>query len=682
MAKLTVNGIEIEVPNGATVLQACEAAGAEIPRFCYHEKLAIAGNCRMCLVEIEKSPKPVASCAQPVAEGMIVHTDTAMVKKAREGVMEFLLINHPLDCPICDQGGECDLQDQALKYGNGYSRFEDEKRAVVDKYMGPLISTNMNRCIHCTRCVRFLEDVAGTNELGAIGRGEDVEITTYIGKAVSSELSGNIIDLCPVGALTAKPYEFQFRSWELKRTNSIDVLDAVGSNIVINSRGTEVMRILPNPNDDINEEWISDKTRFAYDGLKYQRLDIPMIKKDGKLEPCDWDTASTEIKNKILATNPQKVGAVAGDFTDVETMFLAKKLLKSLGSDSYDCRQDGSLLDNSERWFYTFGTTISGIEKADLCLIVGSNPRHEAAIINARIRKVFLHNKTQIALIGEKVDLQYDYKHLGNNPWILKQIAEGEHPFSEQLKTAKNPIIIVGAAVFTRPDFEAFVYYLKKMCTQFDIIRDDWNGFNILHTSASRVGGLDIGFIPESKSINIQNILEDSKVLFLFGADEVDLKKIPQDTFVIYQGHHGDKGAYRADIILPSAAYTEKDSTYVNTEGRVQRTYAAVPPPRYAKSDWEIVNALAKLLKVDLGINSLSELRRAIAKEFSIFQYVDSVIPSEVKINPGKMREFEKDSFTNPNKNFYMSDCISRNSKTMAQCTQEILNKQYGNFSL
>lgn len=400
-----------------------------------------------------------------------------------------------------------------------------------------------------------------------------------------------------------------------------------------------------------------------------------MIKKDGKLKPYDWDITLTEIKNKILTTDPQEVGAIAGDFTDVETMFLAKKLLKGLGSNNYDCRQDGSFLDNSERWFYTFGTTISGIEKADLCLIIGSNPRQEAAIINARIRKAFLHNKTQIALIGEKVNLQYDYKHLGNNPWLLKQIAEGRHPFSERLRNAKNPIIIVGVAVFARRDFEAFVYYLKKICTQFDIVRDDWNGFNVLHTSASRVGGLDIGFIPESKSIHIQNILENSKVLFLFGADEIDLRRIPQDTFVIYQGHHGDKSVYSADIILPGAAYTEKDSTYVNTEGRVQRTYAAVPPPRYAQSDWEIVNALAKMLKIDIGINSMGELRRLMTKEFSIFEYVDSVVPSEIKINLGKMKDFEKDSFTNPSKNFYMSDCISRNSRTMAQCTQEILNK-------
>ena len=673
MAKLMVNGVEVEVPNSSNVLHACEAAGFEIPRFCYHEKLAIAGNCRMCLVEVEKVSKPVASCAQPVADGMVVYTNTPMIKKAREGVMEFLLINHPLDCPICDQGGECDLQDQAMKYGRDYSRFEESKRATVNKYMGPLISTNMNRCIHCTRCIRFLEDVAGTNELGAIGRGEEIEITTYIGKAVSSELSGNIIDLCPVGALTAKPYEFQFRSWELKKTPSIDVMDAVGSNIIIGSRGIEVMRILPNRNDDINEEWISDKTRFAFDGLKYQRLDTPMIKKNGKLELCSWHTAFEQIKQQISAINPEKIGAIAGNFTDVETMFITKKLFDKLGSSSYDCRQDGGMLENSERWFYTFGSTINGIEKADLCLIIGSNPRTEAPIINTRIRKAFLHYKMQIAVIGEKINLNYNYHYLGNNPWILKQIIAEEHPFTEQLKQAKYPIIIVGASVFTRKDFEAFTYHLKKICAQFNIVRDDWNGFNVLHTAASRVGGLDIGFISAKSSA--QDIIADSKILFLLGADEIDLKQIPNDAFVIYIGHHGDHSAYRADVILPGAAYTEKDATYVNTEGRVQRTYAAVPPPRYAKPDWQVINELIKALELDSYFESLNALREQLIKEFQLFAYVDTIMPSKIKINLGKMRDFEQDYFASTVVNFYTSDSISRHSKTMANCVREILNK-------
>ena len=673
MTKLTVNGMEIEVPSGSNVLQACEAAGFEIPRFCYHEKLAVAGNCRMCLVEVEKASKPVASCAQTVVDGMVVHTDTPMVKKARENVMEFLLINHPLDCPICDQGGECDLQDQAMKYGKGYSRFEESKRAVVDKYMGPLISTNMNRCIHCTRCVRFLEEVAGTNELGAIGRGEEMEITTYISKAISSELSGNIIDLCPVGALTAKPYEFQFRSWELKKTSAIDVMDAVGSNIIIGSRGIEVMRILPNRNDDINEEWISDKTRFAFDGLKYQRLDTPMAKKHGKLEPCDWQTAFEQIKQQITANSPSKIGAIAGDFTDVETMFITKKLFNELGSSNYDCRQDCNLLVNSERWFYTFGSTINGIEKSDLCLIIGSNPRTEAPVINARIRKAFLHHNMRVALIGEKVDLNYEYQHLGNNPWILKQIIAEEHPFVEQLNNAINPIIIVGASVFTRNDFEAFAYHLKKICTQFKIVRNDWNGFNVLHTAASRVGGLDIGFIPTKGSA--KDIITDSKVLFLLGADEIDLKQIPNYTFVVYIGHHGDRSVYRADVILPGAAYTEKDATYVNTEGRVQRTYAAIPPPRYAKPDWQIINELAKNLGTGLHFGSLNNLRDQLIKEYKLFNYVGTIVSNEVKINLGKMKDFEQDYFAPTSTNFYMSDSISRNSKTMANCVKEILNK-------
>lgn len=673
MTKLTVNGIEIQVQDNTTVLQACEAVGVEIPRFCYHEKLAIAGNCRMCLVEIEKSPKPVASCAHPVAEGMVVHTNTELVKRAREGVMEFLLANHPLDCPICDQGGECDLQDQAMKYGKGYSRFDENKRSVDKKYMGPLISTNMTRCIHCTRCVRFLDDIAGTAELGAIGRGEDMEITTYIGQSLSSELSANIIDLCPVGALTAKPYEFQFRAWELKKTISIDVLDAVGSNIIIGSRGTEVMRILPNHNDEINEEWISDKARFAFDGLKYQRLDVPMIKKGNKLVMCDWEEAFENIQKNIVQTKPDKIGAVAGDFTDVETMFMAKKLFKELGVKAYDCRQNGSNISNTDRWFYRFGTTINKLEDSDVVLIIGSNPRHEAPIINAWIRKAHIHNQAKIYVIGEEVDLTYEYEYLGANPDVIKKIASCDHELSEIMKSAKCPTVIVGDAVFCRDDHEAFSYYLRKMCVDLGVVKDKWNGFNVLHTAASRVGGLDIGFVPEIDNLTVNDIIRTSEVLFLFGADEIDFDAIPKDVFVIYQGHHGDNGARRADIVLPGVAYTEKDATFVNTEGRVQRTYAAVPPIGYAKQDWELINELAKFLDINLGCDSLTEIRKQMVKACSALDDLDTVLEEEIKIIHVKEKPFAKQELKNPITNFYINDPISRNSKTMALCSKEIL---------
>ncbi len=675
MPKLKINGIELEVPAGANLLQACEAAGAEIPRFCYHEKLAIAGNCRMCLVEVEKSPKPVASCAQPVTEGMVVHTDSPMVKKAREGVMEFLLINHPLDCPICDQGGECDLQDQAMKYGKGYSQFKEEKRAVLDKYMGPLISTNMNRCIHCTRCVRFLEDIAGTNELGAIGRGEEMEITTYVERSISSELSGNIIDLCPVGALTAKPYAFQFRSWELKKTHSIDVMDGVGSNISIGVRGIELMRILPNRNDEINEEWISDKTRFAFDGLKYQRLDTPMIKMNGKLEICDWNDAFSVIKDRLLNTNSSKIGAVAGSFIDTEGIFAAKQFFDNLGIKSYDCREDGSLLNNEERWLYKCNSTIAGIEEMDVILIVGSNPRHEAAALNTRIRKAFLKNNAKIALIGEKVDLNYNYKHLGNNPWILKQLAEEEHSFAQEIKNAKKPGIIVSASVFARSDFEAFLYYLKKICVSLNIIRSDWNGFNVLQRTASIVGGLDLGFIPEDKKLGVNDIVKNSEILFLIGADEIDTDLISKRAFVVYQGHHGDRSINRADVILPAAAFTEKDGTYVNTEGRVQRAYQALPALGLAKSDWEIFNDLSIFIGNNQISDSLMNLRSAMNKRYPIFQDLKMKKDKDIKIVLGRKKSFEQDFFESPIKNFYITNSISRNSKNMARCTQEILYK-------
>ena len=673
MAVVTVDGKQVEVQNGMTVMQACELAGAEIPRFCYHERLEIAGNCRMCLVKVEKAPKPVASCAQPIIDGMVIYTNTPEVQKMREGVMEFLLINHPLDCPICDQAGECDLQDQAMEYGKGNNRFDENKRAVKDKDMGPLVKTQMTRCIHCTRCVRFLEDIAGTNELGAINRGEDMEISTYIEKSITSELSGNIIDLCPVGALTSKPYAFKARSWELNKTESIDVLDAVGSNIRIDSRGREVMRILPRLNEEINEEWIADKSRFAYDGLKYQRLDVPMTKEHGSLKPCTWDDAYEAIAKRIKNVAPDKIGAIAGDLVDVESMLLAKEMLNELGSFNHDCRQDGSLLENDHRGNYIFNTSIMGIEKADFCLIVGSNPRHEAAILNAKIHKQASRGKLKVAVIGDKVDLTYPYKHLGNNPWILKQLAEGQNPFCETLKQYKNPIIIIGSGVVAGEDLDAVMYYAKKLAGRYGFVTDTWNGFNILQRAASRVGGLDIGFVPEGKAKTTSKMLsKDMEVLFLMGADGIDTKKIGKDTFVVYIGHHGDKCAPLADVILPSAAYTEKTATYVNLEGRVQRTRLAVFPPNEAKEDWVIFSELAMKLGISLGYKSIQDVWNKMAKINPVFKKLETLRAEKTPLDIGKMKDFAADHFDYPITNYYMTDPISRNSRTMAECSRVI----------
>lgn len=673
MVKVHINGKEIEVEAGSTVMQACRSADVEIPHFCYHERLQIAGNCRMCLVEIEKAPKPVASCVQTVADGMVIKTNTPIVKKAREGVMEFMLINHPLDCPICDQAGECDLQDQAMKYGKGQSYFHEDKRAVVDKYMGPLISTNMTRCIHCTRCVRFLEDVAGTPELGALERGESMQIGTYIEASLTSELSGNIIDLCPVGALTSKPYEFKARSWELKKTESIDVLDAVGSNIRIDSKGREVMRILPRLNEEINEEWISDKARFSYDGLKYQRLDRPMVKQKGMLYDASWEKAFAAIAEKIKTTPPSQIGAIAGDLTDVESMFVMKEILSKIGSHNYDCRQDGSLLSNEHRSLYIFNTGISQIQESDFCLIFGSNPRIEAPILNAKIGYAVRKGSMDVALIGNKADLTYDYKHLGNNPWILKQLADGDHPYCSMLKSTKKPMIILGSDAMASSDYEASIYYAKSLSMQYGFVTEAWNGYNVLQRASSRVGGLDIGFIPTKGGLHTNAILSHCSVIFLMGADEVDISSIPQSAFVVYIGHHGDKGASRADVILPAAAYTEKDATYVNLEGKVQYTKRAVFPPNMAQEDWKLLTDLSKALGFDLGYKTLSSLRKRIAQMYTIFsdQNKNDIFPYDL----GKKKDFSKDYINTHIKNYYLTDPITRNSPTMAKCTIECLKK-------
>jgi len=677
MPKVTVDGTEVEVAAGATVLQACEAVGVEIPRFCYHERLSIAGNCRMCLVEVEKSPKPVASCAMPVNEGMVIKTDTPMVHKARKGVMEMLLINHPLDCPICDQGGECDLQDQALGYGFDKSRYEENKRAVKDKHFGPLIETHMTRCIHCTRCVRFSTEVAGVPDIGAIGRGEHMEITTYLDAAVGSEMSGNVIDLCPVGALVSKPYAFNARPWELKKTESIDVMDAVGSNIRIDARGPEVMRVLPRLNEDVNEEWISDKTRFAYDGLKRQRLDRPYVRENGKLREATWDEAFAAVADKLKASAGDKIAAIAGDLVDAESMFALKELLISLGATSLDCRQDGAKLDASSRASYLFNSGIAGIDQADVVLLIGANPRFEAPIINARLRKRYLAGGFKIAAIGPALDLSFPVESLGAGPQTLGDLAAGELAFAEALKAAKNPMIIIGQGALARADGAAVLAAARKLAEASGVVKDGWNGFNVLHTAAARVGGLDLGFVPQPGGKDVAGILEGAQsgaidVVYLLGADEIDNTRLGE-AFVIYQGHHGDAGAHRADVILPGVAYTEKDGTYVNTEGRVQRAKRAAFPLGEAREDWKIVRALSQIVGKTLPFDSIQQLRAKMATAHPTFAALDSLAAAPwgaPSANAGPDDGMDGAAFRFPIANFYMTDAISRASVTMAKCAE------------
>ncbi|CAH58153.1 NADH-quinone oxidoreductase subunit G [Ehrlichia ruminantium] len=683
MVKLVIDSLEIEVEDGITVLQACELAGIQIPRFCYHERLAIAGNCRMCLVEISGGPpKPAASCAIPVAEGMVVKTNTDKIKKAREGILEFLLINHPLDCPICDQGGECDLQDQTMLYGRGKSRYKEKKRAVKKKNFGPLIENAMTRCIHCTRCIRFLSDVAGSYELGTLGRGEKMEIDTYISNHISSELSGNIIDLCPVGALTSKPYAFKARSWELRHCETIDILDAVCSNIRVDTRGLEVMRILPRVNEEINEEWISDKTRFSYDGLKLQRLDRPYIRKNGQLFPVTWEEAFSTISQKITNTPGNKIAAIAGDLADCESMFLLKELMHKLKSDNLECRQDGSILPNNYRPLYLFNTGISNIHKADLCLLINTNIRLEAPIINARLRKRYLQGNIHIASIGTYDNFNYRVENLGNYCSVLQDILDENTDFSQLLKSAKNPMLILGQdALIDNYGYTVFTLAIK-IAEKFGMLRHDWNGFNVLHKAAARVGALDVGFVP---SYNKKNIVLDIingvksgeiEVLYLLGADELDISR-SDSSFIIYQGHHGDKGAQIADVILPGAAYTEKSATYVNTEGRVQRTNIAVFPPGMAKEDWVIIQELSKYLKVDMQYNTIDCVRNKLSTigEQFLEENIGHLIPSKwISIDLGVKLE-ETSTFINRDFNFYMTDPISRASVIMANCVKAFLGK-------
>lgn len=677
MPTLTLNGQEVEFEAGMTVLQVCELAGIEVPRFCYHERLSIAGNCRMCLVQVEGGPpKPAASCAMPAGDGMVVHTDTPMVKKAREGVMEFLLINHPLDCPICDQGGECDLQDQAMAFGTGLSRFNEHKRSVKDKYMGPLIKTHMTRCIHCTRCIRFATEIAGVEELGATSRGEHMEVGTYVEKTLTSEMSGNIIDLCPVGALTSKPFAFRARSWEMKKVESIDVLDAVGSNIHVNVRGNEVMRILPRLNEAVNEEWISDKTRFAYDGLKLQRLDTPMVRKNGKLEKVSWTEALNTAAQKLKATAPENIAALAGDLMDVESIFALKVLMQGLGVNNLDCRQDGARLTAKNRASYIFNTTIEGIEDSDLCLLIGTNPRKEAPLVNARLRKRSLQGGFEVVSIGKEVDLTYPVECLGNDASTLKAIADGSHPFAERLKKAKKPMLILGMDALCREDGDVILGLAQSIASQANLIQDKWNGFNVLHQAASRVGALDIGFVPAEGGLTTNDILKSAKsgeieVLYLLGADEIPMSELG-NTFVIYQGHHGDSGAHRADIILPGAAYTEKHGTYVNTEGRVQRALRSVFPPGEAREDWDAIIELAQLLGIDIPFCNLKDLRHNLASINSIFSEVDQVVPAIWGEFGQASGALNQEPLEHTDKDFYMTDPISRASQTMAKCSAQL----------
>jgi len=678
MPKLKVNGVEVEFEQGMTVLQACEIAGAEVPRFCYHERLKIAGNCRMCLVQVEGGPpKPAASCAMPASDGMIVHTDTPMVKKAREGVMEFLLMNHPLDCPICDQAGECDLQDETMAYARGNSRFEEHKRAVKDKYMGPLVKTQMTRCIHCTRCVRFLDEVAGVHELGAIGRGEHMEISTYVEKSLTSEMSANIIDLCPVGALTSKPYAFKARPWELTKTETIDVMDAVGSNIRVDSRGLEVMRILPRLNEEVNEEWISDKTRYACDGLKTQRIDRPYVRKDGKLVAVSWDEALNLVGEKLKKAGA-KSAAIMGDLVDCESMLALKELMLQLGSHNFDCRQDAVKVGEGERGSYLFNTGISGIENADAILIVGSNPRWEAPIVNARIRKAWMRG-AKIAYIGQELNLNYQASHLGDSAVMLEDILAGKNDFSKVLSGAKNPAIIVGYDALTRKDGDAILCEAQNIAEKYNMLRDDWNGFNVLHRAASRVGGLDLDIIPSRDGKDTNGIIAacasgEIEVLYLLGSDEINMESLGK-AFVIYQGHHGDKGAHRADVILPGAAYTEKDGTYVNLEGRVQRAYKAVSPVGDAVEDWQIIKRAANAAGLEFVYNSIASLRDKMVEVAPHFAKIDERVNSEM-FRVGGAGKIESTPILRMVKNFYMTDPISRASRTMAKCVSDINDEE------
>jgi NADH-quinone oxidoreductase subunit G len=677
MPKAKVNGVETEFEPGMTVLQVAELAGAEIPRFCYHERLSIAGNCRMCLVEVKPGPpKPQASCALPAADNQEIWTNTPMVKKAREGVMEFLLINHPLDCPICDQGGECDLQDQSMGFGRGGTRYEENKRAVEEKFMGPLIKTVMTRCIQCTRCVRFITEVAGQSEIGLISRGEDVEITTYLEQAVTSELSGNVIDLCPVGALTSKPYAFNARPWELTKTESVDVMDALGSAIRVDARGGEVMRVLPRTNDAVNEEWISDKTRYACDGLLRQRLDQPYVREAGKLRSATWAEAFATVAAAVAKTTPERVGVIAGDLQDAESMKAALDLFGGMGVKSLDCRQDGARIGAGPRESWLFNSTIAGIDEADALLLIGCNPRLEAAVLNARIRRNWLGRDLPVGVIGEAADLTYPYEHLGAGPASLSALIKAKDGFAKTLTEARTPMIILGAGALARDDGDAVLALAAEAAKAFGAVAEGWNGFNVLHAAASRVGGLDMGFTPREGGLSAPAMVREGAldVLFLLGADEIDLGAT--DGFVVYLGTHGDAGAHRADVILPGAAYAEKNGLYVNTEGRVQIGERAVFPKGDAREDWAILRALSEWIGSKLPYDTQEQLRAKLFADHPSFGQIDLApgsLAGGLDLSAvGAAGSVSDAPFASPVKDFYLTNPIARASVTMAKCSASV----------
>ena len=625
MVNIKIDDKDYEVEDGLAIIQACEIAGVEVPRFCYHEKLSIAGNCRMCLVDVEDSrglsPKPVASCAMQVSEGLKIYTKSERVKNAQEGALEFLLMNHPLDCPICDQGGECDLQDQSMAFGYGSSRFDGDKRAVESKDMGPFIKTEMTRCIHCTRCVRFSSEISGNDEIGSIGRGHDMEITTYLNQAVESELSGNVIDLCPVGALTSKPYAFSARPWELNKTETIDIMDAMGSNIRIDSKGLRVMRVLPRLNEDINEEWITDKTRFFWDGLNNQRIDKPYKRVDGILKPTSWKSALELAKEKISNSKSEKISALSGDLVDIESIYALKKLMKNIGSDNFDCRQDGSRISGPpERWL--FNSTFNGIEDSDGCLIIGSDIRKEAPLLNSRLLRKSRDDEYKIGVIGFNNDLTFDFNFLGENPSIVEDILIENNNFCNDLSSMKKPLMILGQGALIGKDAQNFQNICIELAYKFNFINDGWNGFNVLHSAASRAGAMSIGFFPSGKGMITEEIISNYNnkkldLLYLLGADELNLEK-NDDCFVIYQGHHGDVGAQIADLVFPAAAFCEQNGLYMNTEGRVQESIRSTFPLGEAKENWEIIYLLAKEMSIDIGFSNINELRNQLIEEFPI----------------------------------------------------------------
>jgi len=692
---LTVDGKEVTVPQGSALIQACEAAGSAIPRFCYHDRLAIAGNCRMCLVEVERSPKPVASCAMPAMPGSKVFTNTPLVHEAREGVMEFLLANHPLDCPICDQGGECDLQDQSMRYGSDRTRFHEitGKRAVENKDLGPLVKTSMNRCIQCTRCVRFANEVAGVEELGTTGRGNDMQIGMYVEKTMDSELSGNIIDLCPVGALTSKPYAFHARPWELKNTESVDVLDAVGSNIRVDSRGVQVMRIQPRTNDDVNEEWISDKTRYAYDGLKFQRLTVPLIKQGDRFVSASWEDAMAAVANGLVSSGAtgDEIQAVAGHLADTESLVALKDLVNQLGSDNLALDQVGGHAQPVHgvdiRSNYLFNSTIPGIEEADAILLVGTNPRHEAAVLNSRIRKSWLHTGLEVGYVGERADTTYGYEYLGSDAKALANFTAGKGAFAEKFKAANKPLIIVGSALTEHADGAAVYHALAKFVdtNKSKLITPGWNGLSVLQRIASRPAAYEIGFVPSKKASATK-----PKFIYLLNADEIDPKLIPKNAFVVYHGHHGDLGAQLADVCLPAAAYTEKSTTWVNTEGRPQLGRAAVPPPGASREDWKIIRAFSEVVGSPLPYDDVLSLRDRMWEISPTLVRYDTTERTSVDVALAGLKALAASTanakvtgaaFRKPITNFYQTDPISRASVTMAQCTRAFVKGENYGFS-